>query len=229
MTENGIVTKPQGIRGWPWGTIFGFAVVGLYIAFTAIAIARYPGKVSLLDTYLSMLGNADLSPHGAIFYNQAVILAGLAEVPFFIAIYFFYMRYTSKGLLLTGLLAGLTNGLAVFMSGVNPLHLTGDVSAHVTWSYIIFFSLIPVLVVFGLAFWRVKGALKHIGLYGFAVCAIDIIFLATLLSGHIGAGLGSIMEWFSVCSYMVWIAFISFDVLARSRAESVALCMSPQK
>jgi hypothetical protein len=221
MTRNGAVTKSQEARRWPWGTIFGFAVVEPYLALTTIAIARYPQKVSPLDIYLSMLGNADLSPHGAIFYSQAVILAGLAEVPFFLAIYVFYVQYTPKWLLLVGLLAGLTNGLAVFMTGVNPLHLTGDISAHVTWSYIIFFSLIPVLVVFGLAFWRVRGVSRYIGLYGLAVCAIDILFLATLLSGHIGAGLGSIMEWFSVFSYMVWIVLVSLDVLARSRVGTV--------
>jgi hypothetical protein len=222
MTKNGKVITSQTARRWPWGTIFGFAVVGLYIAFTAIAIARYPQKVSPLDTYLSMLGNADLSPDGAIFYNLAVILAGLAEIPFFIAIYVIYLQYSLKWLLFIGLLAGLMNGLAVFMTGVNPLHLAGDINAHVTWSYIIFFSLIPVLVAFGLAFWRVKGVSRYIGLYGFAACAIDIFFLATLLSGHVGAGLGSIMEWFSVFSYIVWIALVSFDVLVRSRVESRA-------
>lgn len=221
MTRNEAVTESQEARRWPWGTIFGFAVVGLYLALTTIAIARYPQKVSPLDTYLSMLGNADLSPHGAFFYNQAVILAGLAEVPFFLAIYVFYSQYSPKWLLIIGLLAGLTNGLAVCMTGVNPLHLTGDINAHVTWSYVIFVSLIPVLVAFGLALWRVKGVSRYFGLYGFAACTIDIVFLAALLSGHNGAGLGSIMEWFSVLSYIVWIAFISLDVLARSRAGTM--------
>lgn len=73
----------------------------------------------------------------------------------------------------------------------------------------------------GLAFWRVKGVSRAIGLYGFAVCIIDIFFLAVLLSGQIGAGLGSIMEWFSVFSYMVWIVFSSLDVLAGSRAGTM--------
>jgi hypothetical protein len=219
MTDDGKVPKSQAVRRWPWGSIFGFSVTGLYTAFTAIAIARYPQKVSPLDTYLSMLGNADLSPHGAIFYNRAVILAGLSVIPFFIAIYLFYVDYGPKMLSLIGLVAGLTNGLAVFMTGVNPLRLTGDVTAHITWSYIIFFSLIPVFLAFGLVFWRIKGFPRYIGLYGFAACAIDIIFLATLVSGHIGAGLGSIMEWFSVFSYLIWIALISLDVLTRSSVE----------
>jgi hypothetical protein len=220
MPKNGMVVKPQGARRRPWGTVFGFAVAGLYITFTIIAIARYPQRVSPLDTYLSMLGNAELSPHGAIFYNLAVILTGLAELPFFIAIYSAYSQHSLRWLLNIGLLAGLTNGVSVSMSGVYSQHI--NMNAHVTWSYIIFFSLIPVLLAFGLAFWRMKGVSRYIGLYSFIVCAIDIFFLATLLSGQTGAGPGSIMEWFSVFSYLAWIALISLDGLVRSRDESRA-------
>lgn len=220
MSDISMAGVHQRIRRWPWGTLFGFTAVGFYITFTIIAINRYPQKISPLDSYLSMLGNADVSPDGASFYNLAAILMGLAEVPFFIAIYAFYLRYSQKWLLLSGLLVGLINGLAIFMTGINPLSLTGDISAHVTWSYIIFFSMIPMLVAFSLVFWKTKGNSRYIGIYGFAVCAIDTVFLVTLLSGHIGAGLGSIMEWFSVFSYLAWIVFISIDVLVKSRANA---------
>jgi len=220
MTTNGMAIRTQGVSRWPWGTLFGFAVVVFYILFTSIAIARYPLEFSPLDSYLSMLGNAELSPDGAIFYNLGVILTGLAEVPFFIVIYLLYLHYSAKKwLLLIGLLGGLTNGLAIFMTGVNPLSLTSDISAHVAWSYIIFFSLIPVLLAFGLALWRLKGISRYISLYGFVVCAIDIFFLITLLSGQISGGLGSIMEWISEASYLVWIALIAIDVLVKSRVE----------
>ncbi len=220
MSTISMAGEHQRIRRWPWGTLFGCAVVGFYITFTIVAINRYPQRISPLDSYLSMLGNAELSPDGAAFYNLAILLTGLAEIPFFIAIYGFYLKYTLKWLLRIGLLAGLVNGLAIFMTGINPLNLTGDINAHVTWSYIIFFSLIPVLIAFGLAFWMVKGVSRYIGIYGFVVCAIDIVFLVTLLSGHIGAGLGSIMEWFSVFSYLGWIALTSLDVLVKVRVES---------
>jgi hypothetical protein len=220
MSDISMVGVHQRIRRWPWGTLFGFTAVGFYITFTIIAINRYPQKISPLDSYLSMLGNADVSPDGASIYNLGAILMGLAEVPFFIAIYAFYLRYSQKWLLLSGLLVGLINGLAIFMTGINPLSLTGDISAHVTWSYIIFFSMIPMLVAFSLVLWKTKGNSRYVGIYGFAVCAIDTVFLVTLLSGHIGAGLGSIMEWFLVFSYLAWIVFISIDVLVKSRANA---------
>jgi hypothetical protein len=220
MSDISMAGVHQKTRRWPWAALFGFTAVGFYITFTIIAINRYPQKISPLDSYLSMLGNADLSPDGAGFYNLAAILMGLAEVPFFIAIYAFYLRYGQKWWLLGGLLVGLINGLAIFMTGINPLSLTGDIGAHVTWSYIIFFSMIPMLVAFSLVFWKTQGNSRYIGIYGFAVCAIDTVFLVTLLGGHIGAGLGSIMEWFSVFSYLAWIVFISLDVLVRSRANA---------
>lgn len=213
MSDTHLSKNLQRARNGQWGAIFGFAVVGFYTTFTILSIARYPQNISPRNSYLSMLGNPDLSPEGALYYNLAVSLSGLAEVPFFIAISALYLRYRSKWLLIVGLLAGITNGLAVFMTGINPLHLTGDIGAHVTWSYIIFLSLIPVLAVFGWALWRLKGFSRYIGFYGFVVCAIDILFLITLLSGQIYSGFGSIMEWFSVFSYLIWIAFVSIHVM----------------
>jgi hypothetical protein len=62
MSQNRTAGHSQARPGFPWGALFGFAVVGFYIVFTMIAITRYPLKISPLDTYLSMLGNADLLP-----------------------------------------------------------------------------------------------------------------------------------------------------------------------
>ena len=219
MAETKMGGNSQKTARWPWGTIFGFAVAGFYIAFTILAITRFPRTVSPLDTYLSMLGNAELSPEGASFYKLAMILTGLAEVPFFIAICGVYSQHSSKWLLNIGLLAGLVNGFAVLMTGVYAQHV--NMNAHVFWSYVIFYSFLPLLLAFSLAFWGMRGASKYIGLSGFIVCAIDIFFLAALLSGQIFP-LGSILEWVSVFSYLAWVALISLDVLVRSRAESRA-------
>lgn len=210
--------KLQVTGRWPWGAIFGFAAVGLYISLTIIAIARFPRTVSPLDTYLSMLGNAHISPDGAIFYNLAVILTGLGEILFFIAIYAFYSQYGRRWILNIGLLAGLINGVSVSMSGVYAEHINMD--AHTTWSYLIFFSLIPVLLAFGLALRGMMGTFVWVTPYGFLVCAIDIILLATVLSGGLGSRQGSTMEWLSVFSYLIWVVLISLHLLKRSRADS---------
>ncbi|MBI5096006.1 MAG: hypothetical protein HZB26_26665 [Candidatus Hydrogenedentes bacterium] len=210
-------TKYHAARRWPWGTSFGFAVVGLYISFTVLAIARFPATVSPLTTYLSALGNAEISPRGAIFYDLAVILAGLAGIPFYVAISAHYSQYGRRWLLAIGLVAGVINGVSVFMSGVYAEHVNMD--AHVAWSYTIFFSLIAVLLTYSVAFLGAPRGSSVVSWFGFIVCAIDVVALATILIGGRGPGLGSILEWVTVFTLLAWVALVSLDVLRRSRAE----------
>ncbi|MFN2236539.1 MAG: DUF998 domain-containing protein [Anaerolineales bacterium] len=157
------------------------------------------------------MGNANYSPQGALFYNLAVILGGLALVLFFIALYRQYSAWWSNWLRWIAISAGVVNGLAVLMSGAYAEHI--NMKAHTTWSYLIFFSLIPLLLAYSLAFWKRTGGSKAISLYGFVVCAVDVFFLANILSGGLDPGLGSVMEWFSVFSYLVWILLVSLDGL----------------
>ena len=217
--------KRQVAARRPLGTIFGFAFIVFYISFTIIAITQFPRTVSPLDMYLSTLGNADISPDGAIFYSLGVILAGLAEILFFIAIYAHYSQHGRRWILIIGLIAGIINGISASMSGVYPEHvieitdLTNiNVSEHETWSLLIFFSFIPVLLAFSLAFWKTSETSRWVTLYGFLVCAVDILFLAMALSD---GPTNAIMEWLTVFSYLIWVLLVSLDVLKRSRAKSL--------
>ena len=217
--------KHQVTARRPLGTIFGFAFIVFYISFTIIAITRFPHTVSPLDMYLSTLGNAEISPDGAIFYNLGVILGGLAEIMFFIAIYAHSSPHGRRWVLIIGLMAGLINGISVVMSAVNPEHVieitdltTMNANEHETWSFLIFFSFIPVLLAFSLAFWKTSETSRWVTLYGFLVCAVDILFLAMALSD---GPTNAIMEWLTVFSYLIWVLLVSLDVLKRSRAKSL--------
>jgi hypothetical protein len=209
--DNIIMPNHPEVCRRPWAVVFGLAAVGLYVTLTAVAILRFPGPVSPVNIYLSQLGNAHYSPEGALFYDLGVTLAGLTLIIFFIALYRHFAGWGPNWLRRIALWAGVVNGLAVLMSGVFAEHV--DMDAHTAWSYLIFFSLIPLLLVYSLAFWKMAGGLKAISLIGFAVCAVDIFFLATILSGGLDTGLGSIMEWFSVFSYLAWILLVSLDGL----------------
>ena len=212
------MTVSQIIRKHPWGTVFGLLMGGVYSIFTLIAISTYPQNVSPFEIYLSALGNTNNNPNGANYYNLAVILAGLIEIPFFITMYLFYFHKDSKWLLRTGLIAGIINGLSIIASGVFSQTVNYDI--HIISSYFIFISLVPVLVTFSLFFSRSNELSKYVGYYGFIVVIIDLIFLLFLLSGQIGIGIDSAFEWFSVFSYIVWIVLVSLDILMKSRADS---------
>lgn len=208
--NRGMQAKDMVARKWRWGALFGFGAIVVYVAFTLLAITQYPGMVNPVNTYLSMLGNADINPSGAIFYNLAVILGGVLVALFFVGIYKYYSPIGPMWLMRIGCLAGILNGIAVFMSGVNAEHV--NMEAHKSWSYMIFFTFIPILLIFNLVLWRIA---KGISLYGFIVCAVDIFFLATILSGGLDPGLGSFMEWASVFTYLVWVGLVSLNMLKR--------------
>ena len=114
-------------------------------------------------------------------------------------------------------MAGVLNGFSVLMSGVFAEHISMDV--HTAWSYLIFLSLIPLLLAYSLSFWGMDSVPNGISVYGLMVCAVDIVFLVTILGGGLEAGLGSFMEWFSVFTYLVWILLVSLVVLQRWRLE----------
>jgi len=211
MIVNGLQGKSKATRIGLLGSIFGFAVVGLYNSLTIIAITQYPKPVSPLTTYLSMLGNANLNPAGSIFFNLAMILGGLAEILFFVILSMIYAKIGYKFLMRIGLLAGVTNGVSILMTGVFSQSVNMD--AHITWSYLIFYSLIPVLLAYNIAFMGRKGIWKPISWYGFLVFAIDIILLTTLLGSGLRVGLGSLMEWILVFAFLAWIAGVSFVLL----------------
>jgi hypothetical protein len=205
-------SERQTMRTWPRATLYGLAAAAGYAVFTLFAILRFPQPVSHWTIYLSQLGNAEISPHGAVFYLLAMLLAGLFEIPFFFALSARYSTCGPTRLLRIGLLAGVTNGLAVVMSGVFAEHV--HVGLHLAWSYLIFLTFIPLLLAYNLALWRTPGASRWLSRYGFVVCAVDAVLLAVVLSSGLGAGLGSLMEWAAVWTYLVWMVWVA--LLARS-------------
>jgi hypothetical protein len=198
--------------------MLGLGAVVIYVAFTVAAVALYPGSTSPADTYLSELGNADLSPDGWVFCDLAMILAGLLEIPFFVLVSRCYSEYGGKRLVRTGLVAGIVNGGSVVMAGVFAEHVSMGV--HIAWSILIFLSFLPLLVVYGLIFWKASRFSRSVSLYGFVVCAVDIGLLGALAQGGMESGPGSTMEWISVFTYLAWVVLVSVDLLRGLRAQN---------
>jgi hypothetical protein len=198
-----------------WAPLLGFAAIAVYVALTVAAIALYPGSTSPADTYLSELGNAHLNPDGWVFFDLGMILAGLLAVPFFVAVSRYYAQHGRKGLVRTGLVAGVVNGVSVFMAGVFAEHV--NMGAHIIWALLIFVSFVPMLVAYGLIFWKLRGFSRFVSVYGFVVCAIDVGLVAVLFIGGLDAGPGSIMEWIAVFTYLSWVGLVSVDLLRRLR------------
>ncbi len=61
-------------------------VIVCYLAFTLLAFSRYPLPYSPLSNWLSDLGNANLNPSGALFYNIGIVASGGLVLLFFLGL-----------------------------------------------------------------------------------------------------------------------------------------------
>jgi hypothetical membrane protein len=198
-----------------WVPIVGLGAVVIYLTLTMAAVALYPGSASPAHIYLSELGNADLSPNGWLLFGLAMILGGLLEIPFFVALSKHFANTVRKGLLRTGSVAGVVNGVSVVMAGVFAEHVNKGV--HVAWSVLIFISLVPLLTAYGVTFVKLSGLSKLVGVYGLAVCAVDVGSIGAVAAGGMESSAGSIMEWVVAFTYLSWVGLVSVDLLRRWR------------
>jgi hypothetical protein len=129
-----------------------------------------------------------------------MITSGFVEILLFFMVSLSYSNISRTWLLSIGALAG-----------VYAQHIHSD--THITWSYLVFYSLIPVLVSYALVFWKASGALTAKSVYGFIVCTSDINFLVKLHSRGIGSGVGSIYEWVTVFTYLAWVFLVSLNLV----------------
>lgn len=194
---------------WPLCFTAGFASIVLYCTFTFISIVFFPGPVSPVNNFLSQLGNSRLNPSGAIFYNLAVILAGLVAILFYVGLYQRYTKKKGNKLLAAALAVGFVNAFSIIMSGVFSESV--NYSQHVFWSSLIFISFIPVLILVNTALLTYPDHNKLISYYGFIVAVIDFSLLFILLTIGFGPGIGPLMEWIAVFSYLAWVGLLAYN------------------
>ncbi len=195
---------------WPLIRIAGYAANVLYCTFTAISISLFPAPYSPLNNFLSQLGNSNLNPMGAIFYNLAAILTGLAGILFYIGLYQWYFKKTGSKLLQVALVVGFINALAIIMIGIFSESV--NYTQHVFWSFLIFITFVPILIIVNKVLLTIPEHNRAISYYGFIVALIDIILLVAVTSMFMGygIGIGAIMEWLSVFSYLGWVGMLAY-------------------
>ena len=166
-----------------------------------MAIQRFPGTYSATRYYLSVLGNVDKNPEGAMFYNLAVMITGLSLLLFYGGFVIWNSIQERSKILFAIFMFGLMNGFSIFMSGVYPE--VPHYQVHFIWSLLIFIAFIPVLILFGIYLRRYSGLNKVISYLGFILAAYNLVFVTYVLTE--GTSTGSLLEWISVFSYIGWI------------------------
>ena len=115
-----------------------FAVV-CYLAFALLAFSRYSLPYSPMKNWLSYLGNADLNPDGALFYNIGIVATGVVALLFFFGLSQWktgknrrqsFMLFVTQGF-------GILGALAMVMSGLYPINFFALHSVFSTCLYIL--------------------------------------------------------------------------------------------
>lgn len=212
MSENTEVSQKKVIN---WVTaILGVLGVVLYITFTIISISFFPGEFRAIDDYLSVLGNSNLNPAGAIFYNIGIYCAAFLVFIFFLGFGLSKRNDERKKLLITITVVGILNALAIAMSGIFPEAKNYDV--HFVSSLSIFITLIPLFILLSIYLLRNGIISKILAISGFVLAVFNTFFVIYVLT--IGTSTGSIIEWISVFSYNGWVAVNGINLLINKKS-----------
>jgi hypothetical membrane protein len=100
-----------------------FAVV-CYLAFALLAFLLYPSPYSPMSNWLSDLGNANLNPSGALFYNIGIVATGGVLLLFFLGLSEWKMVTNRRQNLMLFVTqgCGILGVLAMIMSGLYPMN-----------------------------------------------------------------------------------------------------------
>jgi hypothetical protein len=100
-----------------------FAVV-FYLACALLAYARYPLPYSPLKNWLSDLGNPDLNPSGALFYNIGIVATAAVLPLFFLGLSRWEMatNWAQRLMLFITQGFGIFGALAMLLSGLYPIN-----------------------------------------------------------------------------------------------------------
>jgi hypothetical membrane protein len=118
----------------------GILAVLCYVVFALLAFSRYPLPYSPTTNWLSDLGNPNLNPQGAIFYNIGIISTSLFLIVFFLGLYVWKIEDNKVQLIMLRLTQafGILGAFCMMMSGIYPINLY---KIHSFWSTSLFILL----------------------------------------------------------------------------------------
>ncbi len=188
---------------WPVIPITGLTAIVLYLVFTLIAFLKFPGTYGPLTNWLSDLGNPEINPSGAIYYNSGCIITSLVLVLFFIGL----SKWNTgdkrmKTLLIIAQIMGFCSSLSLITAAVFPL---GPHTLIHSWAS----KMLSVFLGFFLTF-SATALLKHpafikwFAYYGFLTALVNFIYGVFLPSVFLA-------EWISIGMFIIYVFLIALN------------------
>jgi len=207
------------VHNYSLSAITGILAVVIFIIFTFISVLYYPFQYNPLYDWLSNLGNINLNPMGAIFFNWGTIISGILLIPFFAGLYAWQPHKTwSKILLILGILIGIFASISFIMVGIYP---ETNIHAHLLAASGVFSSLFIIIIFLSLALFKNPKFVRMVAYFGLIPIIIDLIFQYTLsiynnlLSIFNPAVAVPGLEWAAVFTSLAWVALLAINMLIK--------------
>jgi hypothetical membrane protein len=183
-------------------TIASILIVLCYLTFTALAIINYPLPYSPMTHWLSDLGNVNVSPSGAWFYNLGIILTGMLLLTFYLTIFVWRLEHNKIQNLMVTLtqVFGVIGAASMIMSALYPINVPVP---HSFWSAALDIAI-------GTSFAFSVAALRYyqetprwILVMGVITWLVDTLFSIFFNNVHI-------LEWVTVVLFLGYILALGF-------------------
>ena len=182
--------------------IGGILAVLDYLVFAFLAFRHYPLPYSPTTNWLSDLGNPNLNPQGAIFYNIGIISTALFLIVFFLGLSVWKLEDNKVQIIMLRLtqVFGILGAFCMMMSGIYPINLY---KIHSFWS-----SSLYILMSTGFVF--SAAALRyHIGVPRWLlILGISTAVMVILTSFF---PIFFVLEWITVLLFLLYVILVGVE------------------
>ena len=206
-------------HNYSMSSILGLIAFITFTIFILTSVALYPTNYNPLYDWLSNLGNINLNPMGAFFFNWGCIISGIILIPFFIGLYAWKPQKTlQKSLLILGMVIGIFASISLIMVGIYP---ETHIIHHVQAATAVFSSLFLIIIVVNLALYENPKFIRGVAYFGILAVLVDITFQYVVASNkNILAVFNPTtpvpgLEWACAFLSLLWVALLAVNMLIK--------------
>jgi hypothetical membrane protein len=191
----------------PLTSVGSFFAVLISLVSALASSLLYNGSYSILNNWISDLGNSSKNPNGHIYFDIGCILTGIAIIILAIGLVKWKTaNHKQENLLLISRYCGLLMAFALIMVGI----FSEDYGRiHYFWASVYFILVFIFLIIVNFALKIHPSYIICIYYYTFVSILINFMFIFTVIIGfHI-----PILEWLAVLSGLLWIGLIGYNTL----------------
>jgi hypothetical membrane protein len=180
----------------------GILAVMCYIGFTILAFSHFPLPYSPTSNWLSDLGNPNLNPQGAIFYNFGIIATAMLLILFFLGL--FVWRIVNKRIQITMLYlgqgCGVLGALCMIMSAIFPINMF---KAHSLWSTALYIMLSTGFVFLAAALRYHSNIPRWLLILGIST-APSVILMSMFKTTYV-------LEWITLILFLSYVSLVGIE------------------